>query len=47
MQAIGQLAGGVAYDFNNLLMLIMGNNSLAISQLPEGHPVLEALREID
>ena len=28
-------------------MLIMGNNSLAISQLPEDHPVLGNLKEID
>ena len=36
MQAIGTLASGVAHDFNNVLMGVIGCADLAISKLPGG-----------
>ncbi|OPL18195.1 MAG: hypothetical protein AVO35_06735 [Candidatus Aegiribacteria sp. MLS_C] len=46
MDAVGQLAGGVAHDFNNILQVINGYTELADAALEEDHPVREMVRQI-
>jgi signal transduction histidine kinase/ligand-binding sensor protein/ActR/RegA family two-component response regulator len=45
LESLGTLAGGIAHDFNNVLTAILGNVSLAQSQLESGHPIHELLQE--
>ncbi|MBC8096830.1 MAG: response regulator [Akkermansiaceae bacterium] len=46
MEAIGELAAGVAHDFNNILAVILGNSQLALADMDEGHPACGSLEQI-
>lgn len=45
MEAIGQLTGGLAHDFNNMLAVIIGSINLAKRRLPKGQ--VDADRYLD
>lgn len=47
MEALGTLAGGIAHNFNNLLMSIQGNASLMLLEADSAHPNYERLKNIE
>jgi two-component system NtrC family sensor kinase len=46
MEAIGQLAAGVAHDFNNILTVIHGHSSMLLMRLGQEGPHAKSLTEI-
>jgi PAS domain S-box-containing protein len=47
MESIGTLAGGVAHEFNNLLMAVQGRVSLMLMDIHASHPFHEHLKGIE
>ena len=46
MESIGTLAGGIAHELNNILGIIIGNNELALMDVPDWSPAKDCLKEI-
>ena len=46
LEAIGQMAGGVAHDFNNILMVIQGYSDMLLAEAPDTGTTRSDLREI-
>ena len=47
LETIGTLAGGLAHDFNNLMMGMLGNISLILYDIEPVHPHYEKLKNIE
>ncbi len=47
MEAVGTLAGGIAHNFNNLLMSVQGNTTLMLLDTPSDHPYYKRLTNIE
>jgi two-component system cell cycle sensor histidine kinase/response regulator CckA len=47
MESVGKLAGGVAHDFNNILMVQKGYCEMLRLKLPKGDPVADGLAQIE
>jgi len=46
IEAIGQLAGGMAHDLNNMLSPILGYSELILSDFPDNHEIQNGVSEI-
>ena len=46
MDAVGQLAGGVAHDFNNILTIVQSYASFVAEDLPPDHPNAADVRQV-
>jgi signal transduction histidine kinase len=46
MEAIGQLAGGISHDFNNLLTVITGYSTLALQKIGSDHAAAKDIEQI-
>lgn len=46
MEIVGQLAGGVAHDFNNMLAVIIGNTEIVMSDMHEKDPRRDDLQDV-
>lgn len=47
LESLGVLAGGIAHDYSNLLMAILGNLDLARFDMEPGHPAQEPLGDAE
>jgi PAS domain S-box-containing protein len=47
MQAVGQLAGGVAHDFNNILMVVKGHAEILLNRVQSGSPLRNNVEQVD
>ncbi len=46
MESVGRLAGGVAHDFNNMLMIILSYTQMAINGTDPSDPIHKDLRQV-
>src|SRR3989442_478518 len=46
MESIGQLAAGVAHDFNNILAVIQGHTDMILGGMVEGKDTEESLKQV-